>query len=244
MAQVPDRRDLAFGRRSWAALDARPVVAAAAAIDLGPADRLANHADAEVHRGGVIGSQMPVVAGGGDIVLPLAILPDEGRAFEAGHEEGRKDRSRSLADIARFQVVTRRGLRFLRRSPDERPAVAPLDPVDQQDSAAVDLVLLALARAVHVDRMVDDPRLPGLVGHDAIVPRREPALALEQHQAVRHAARLLERFERPRRLARARDHHAIIGVRPATIVARVEEVIKIAVADHPARPRRASERRL
>ena len=32
-----------------------------------------------------------------------------------------------------------------------------IDAVDQQDPAAVDLVLLPLARAVHVDRMIDDP---------------------------------------------------------------------------------------
>ena len=58
----------------------------------------------------------------------------------------------------------RRGLRILRRRSDERPAVAPFDAVDQQDPAAVDLVLLPLARPVHVDRVIDDPHLPGLVG--------------------------------------------------------------------------------
>ena len=63
--------------------------------------------------------------------------------------------------------------------------------------------------------------------------RREPALAFEEHQAVGHAARLLERLERSRRLARPRDHHAIFGVRPAAIVARVKQVIEILVADHP-----------
>ena len=73
------------------------------------------------------------------------------------------------------------------------PAVAPLDLVDQQDPPAVDLVLLVLSRSVHVDRVIDDPRVPRFVGDDRIVPRREPVLALEQHQAVRNAARLLER---------------------------------------------------
>ena len=50
------------------------------------------------------------------------------------------------------------------------PAVAPFDAVDKQDPAAVDLVFLTLARAVHVDRVIDDPVLPGRVGDDRIVP--------------------------------------------------------------------------
>ena len=49
----------------------------------------------------------------------------------------------------------RRGLELVGRSADKRPAVAPFDAVDQQDPAAVDLVLLPLTRAVHVDRMID-----------------------------------------------------------------------------------------
>ena len=59
---------------------------------------------------------------------------------------------------------------------------------------------LPLARAVHVDRVIDDPRLPGLVGNDRVMSGRQPAVAFVQHQAVRHSARLLEGFERPGRL--------------------------------------------
>jgi hypothetical protein len=46
---------------------------------------------------------MVVVAGCNDVVLPLAVLPNEGRTFEADHEEGREYR------------VARRGYRPLYR---------------------------------------------------------------------------------------------------------------------------------
>src|SRR5690349_18995105 len=65
------------------------------------------------------------------------------------------------------------------------------------------------------------------------MPWREPALALEQHQAVRHAPGLLERLEWARGALRPRNHHAIFGVRAAAIIARIEEIIKIVVSDHP-----------
>ena len=65
---------------------------AAAEIDLGPADPLPDDSDAKVHCRGEIGLQMAVVAGGGDVVFPLVIFPDEGGAFKARHEEGGKDR--------------------------------------------------------------------------------------------------------------------------------------------------------
>src|SRR5690348_13320358 len=101
-----------------------------------------------------------------------------------------------------------------------RPAGAPLALVDHQHAATVDLVLLAWAWLVHVDRVIDDPRVAGLVGCDAIVSGREPPLALEQHQAVRNAFRLLERLERPGRALRPRNHDSIFGVGAAAIVPR------------------------
>jgi hypothetical protein len=54
-------------------------------------DRFPNHADPEVHRSRKVVLQMAVMARGGDIVLPLTVLPDERRAFEACHEEGREN---------------------------------------------------------------------------------------------------------------------------------------------------------
>ena len=45
---------------------------------------------------------------------------------------------------------------------------------------------------------------------------------------------LLERFERPRGALRSGHHHRIIGLGAAAIVARVEQIIIAAVADHPA----------
>src|SRR5260221_1253245 len=125
--------------------------------------------------------------------------------------------------------------RFIRRCADAGPTILPLDLVDEQDPAAVDLVFLPLARSVYVDRVIDDPVLPGLVAHDRILPRREPTLALVAHEAVRNAARLLERLKGTGRASRARDHHAIFGIRSAAIVARIEDIIEILVANHPGR---------
>src|SRR3954464_14006239 len=64
---------------------------------------------------------------------------------------------------------------------------------------------------------------------------REPALALEQPQAVRDSAGLLQGLEWTRGAARSSHHHTIIRVRPAAIIARVEDVIIIVVADDPGR---------
>src|SRR6476469_1286662 len=114
-----------------------------------------------------------------------------------------------------------------------RPPVLPLDLVDHQDAAAVDLVLLALTGAVHVNRVINDPLVAGLVLDDAIVPRRKPALALEEHEAVRDALRLLERLERTHGALRPSDHDAIFGIRPAAIVAGIEEIEEAIVVDHP-----------
>src|SRR4030095_15910252 len=92
MAQVPDRRNLALGRCVLNGLDARPVVAPSAKIDDRPANGFAHHADAKVHGCGEIAFEMTVVARRHDIILSLAVLPDEGRALEPAHEEGREDR--------------------------------------------------------------------------------------------------------------------------------------------------------
>ena len=114
-----------------------------------------------------------------------------------------------------------------------RPAVAPLDLVDQQHAAAVDLVLLPLPGPVYVDCMIDDPGVASLIDGDRIMAGSEPAFALKQHQAVGDALGLLECLKWPEGFCRARNHHSIFGMRAATIVARIEEIIIIIAANYP-----------
>ena len=75
----------------------------------------------------------------------------------------------------------------------------------------------------HIDIHADGPRPsltdPSKASAEELRQAWGPVVAEAQHQAVRHAFRLLERFERPRRALRSRDHHAIFGVGPTAIIA-------------------------
>src|SRR5436190_23815252 len=63
--------------------------------------------------------------------------------------------------------------------------------------------------------------------------RSDPVAALLEYDAVRFARRLLERFERTRGVSRARYHDGIVGLWSAAIVARIEQIIIVAVAHRP-----------
>src|SRR5512132_3248038 len=71
----------------------------------------------------------------------------------------------TVVQDVRRTLCDRSGLRLVRRRTDVGPAVPPFNLVDQQDAAAVDLVLLPLTRTIHVDCVVDDPHVPGFVRH-------------------------------------------------------------------------------
>src|SRR5918998_3124936 len=101
MAEIPDRGDVTLGQCALNRVETGPVVAAAAEIDLRPANGFARNADPKVHCRGIIAFQMAIVTGDCHVVFALAVFPDEGRTFESDHKERGEYRGFRRRDFTR-----------------------------------------------------------------------------------------------------------------------------------------------
>src|SRR5215210_5387359 len=90
MAEIPDSRNPAVVHRRDHRIEAGPIILPLTLVHDGPTNGLADYTDPEIHQRVIISSQMAVVSRNDRVVFPLPILPDEGRALEAGHEESRE----------------------------------------------------------------------------------------------------------------------------------------------------------
>src|SRR5215211_7297222 len=91
VTERPDRQDSVTPLGVEEGVDAREVVLAVALVDEGPGEPFAGRGDAEGGEEAVIFVCMGVVLQFFRDVAAAATLPVEGRAFEAGQEEGRED---------------------------------------------------------------------------------------------------------------------------------------------------------
>lgn len=103
---------------------------------------------------------------------------------------------------------------------DEGPAIAPGQLADQHHPARVDIVGGLGARATDIDRVVEDAPRAVLIDNHRVMAGSDPgAIGLEHHAAVFGLD-----LEWPRRAARARDHHRVMRLGSAAVVAREEQV--------------------
>ena len=87
--------------------------------------------------------------------------------------EAQREQFEAMFAEKRRSSGNRRGLRLAYGVPTHgQPSCHSMGSM-REDPAAVDLVFLGLARAIDVDRVIDDPVIARLVDDDAIVARRD-----------------------------------------------------------------------